>query len=422
MRVALDRSIRKISFIAISFALCAIYLGFCAREFLAARLSQQPRLTSLQRAVSLEPGNAAYWNSVGRYHLLLRQEPEAALPSLKFAVALNSHRAEYWLDLSTAYQLLGDTARQETALDNAVSADPRTPQIAWKAANLYWVEGKPDHALQEFRVVAENDPYLLGPALERCWRIRPDVNAQLSTLPARADIYSAFLALLITKDKKREAAAVWGRVARLHEPVDRKYVFSYIRYLFGKQYVEQAGHVWSDAATLADLSQYQPSPSNLLVNGDFSLPILNTGFDWQYDIIPGVSLALDPTESHSGQRSLSIVFDSAGLSDAGIRQFTVVEPGVKYEFSAFFKSENLEGAGGPEFIIQDAFSGATYFSSDDLKGADFWKQVGGTFTTGPDTKLLELRVARVPAQKAIRGRLWIDGVKLVKRQSEAGAE
>jgi hypothetical protein len=211
-------------------------------------------------------------------------------------------------------------------------------------------------------------------------------------------------------------------LVQLQTPVSTRYVFGYVRYLIDHRQIDHAGRVWRDAVNLAGLSAYQPSPANLVVNGDFSMPVLNGGFDWLYGSVPGVALAIDVTESHSAQQSLSIVFDSGGLEDAGIRQLIPVEPHSDYEFSAYFKSENLEGAGGPRFVLQDVSTGSSLFSSDELKGADFWKQVGGTFTTGPDTNLLVLRLARVPPNNAIRGKLWIDGVKLVRKQLLAGAE
>ncbi len=144
--------------------------------------------------------------------------------------------------------------------------------------------------------------------------------------------------------------------------------------------------------------------------------MLNGGFDWLYEKSPDVSLALDPTEPHSGQSSLSIAFDSRGIEDAGIRQLIPVEPNARYEFSAYFKAENMQGAGGPRFTIQDQFTGTAYFASDELKNADFWKRVGGAFDTAPDAKLVVLRIQRVPAGNAIRGKLWIDGIRLVQEQ------
>lgn len=423
MQIALDNPTRKRLCIGSCLFLCTTYMCLCAREFWAAHLSEQPQLASLQRAVSLESSNASYWNNLGRYHLLIRQEPETALPFLNSAVALNPHNSGYWLDLATAYRLLGKKDQQDHAIERAISADPTTPEIAWRAANLYWVEGKPDKALQEFRVVAENDTHLAGAAVELCWRIRPDIKALLSTtLPPKADIYATFLEFLLSKNETAAAAAVWDRLAQLRSPVSTRYVFGYVRYLIAQKQVEQAQRVWSDAASLANLASYQPSAVNLLINADFSLPVLNGGFEWLYESVPGISLALDPTESHSGHRSLAISFDGAGIQDAGIRQLVPVESGASYEFSAYFKSENLEGAGGPRFVMEDAFDGTPYFSSDELKDADFWKQVAGTFTTGPNTRLLVLRVARVPPAKAIRGKLWLDGLRLVKKQAYAGGQ
>jgi hypothetical protein len=77
----------------------------------------------------------------------------------------------------------------------------------------------------------------------------------------------------------------------------------------------------------------------------------------------------------------------------------------------------MQGAGGAQFSVQDFYSGATYFVSEDLKNAGFWKRTSGSFTTAPETKLLLLRLRRSPAGSPIRGRLWIDGIRLVQIQA-----
>ncbi len=385
------------------------------RAFLADRLAQKLDVASLQRAATLEPGNAEYQYRLGRYFLQTQDSPATAEAFLRSAVNLNSHNASYWFELSRAYQQLADPEQQKNALRNAIAADPSTPEVAWDAANLYWSLGDTDMALQEFRVVLENDPYLPAAALDRCWRIKPDVHALLrDVVPHRIDSYSTFLDFLISKNEPAPAAAVWSQMVQLQQPVELRHVIDYVRYLIGRREVAQAHQAWQQAASLSDIFGYQASPENLVVNGDFSQPVLNGGFDWQYDKLPDVSLALDPTESHSGHRSLSIVFDSRGIEDAGIRQLIPVQPNTQYEFSAYYKSEGLEGAGGPRFLLQDQFTSTNYFASQELKNADFWKQVGGTFNTGPDTKLLLLRIQRVPAGNAIRGKLWLDGVRLVE--------
>jgi tetratricopeptide (TPR) repeat protein len=415
MQIALRSAARKTICLGACLVLAAVYIGLVSRAFFADRLSQKLDQASLQMAARLDPGNAEYQYRLGRYFLQTQDSPAAAEPFLKSAVALNSYNASYWFALSRAYQRLANADRQKDALQHAIAADPSTPEVAWDAANLYWSLGESDKALQEFRVVLENDPYLPEAVLERCWRIKPDVNALLrDVVPRNAEAYSTFLDFLISKDEPIAAATVWTQMVQLQQPAQLRHVFEYVRYLIERREVVQAHQAWRQAASFCDLLGYQSSPENLVVNGDFSQPVLNGGFDWRYEKLSDVSLALDPTESHSGHRSLSIVFDSRGIEDAGIRQLVPVDPNTTYEFSAYFKSEGLEGAGGPRFLLQDQFTGINYFASKELKDADFWKQVSGTFRTGPDTKLLVLRIQRVPAGDAIRGKLWIDGVRLAQ--------
>jgi tetratricopeptide (TPR) repeat protein len=416
MKIALQSPARRIIFLGACLTLTTVYIGLVAREFLADHFSQKLDLASLQMAARLEPGNAEYQYRLGRYFLQKQNEPETAAQFFKSATALNPHNASYWLELARTYRRLASSDQQKDALQHAIAADPSTPDVAWDSANFYWALGETDKALQEFRVVLENDPYLGAAATERCWRIKPDVEALLrDVVPRKADAYSTLLDFLISKNEPGAASRVWGQIVQLQHPVETRYVFDYVRYLVNQREVGQARQAWRQAASLCDLSGYQPSPGNLVVNGDFSLPVLNGGFDWLYEKSSDVALALDPTESHVGHRSLSIVFDSRGMEDAGIRQLIPVVPNTEYEFSAYFKSEGLQGAGGPRFLLEDHFTRANYFASEELKDADVWKQVTGTFSTGPDTNLLVLRIQRVPAGNAIRGKLWIGGVHLAQR-------
>lgn len=393
------------------------YLWLVGREFLAAHFSERPDLASLQRAVRWQPGNADYRNRLGRYFALVQRSPEAAVQSYRAAVGLNPHRARYWFDLAGAYQWLGDTNAQKAALERGLLADPTTPDLAWEAGNFYLVQEENDKALQEFRVVMESDPYLPLAALKLSWRVKPDIEALLrDVVPPKPGVYATFLDLLINQKETAAAAKVWTQMAELHQPVDQSLVFAYIRYLIAQREVDQARRVWEQAATLCGLAAYQPSPENLIINGDFSLDVLNGGFGWLYRQSKEVSLALDPTESHGGHRSLLITFDARTVDDAGIRQVVPVAPATSYDFSAYFKAEDIEGAGGPRFTIQDLYSETTYFTSDELKNADIWKEVSGTFTTGPDTRLLVVRIKRDPPGIPIRGKLWIDEVRLVEQQ------
>jgi len=426
MTIAIRSPARKTIFLATCLTLTTVYVGFVVRGFVADHLSKKLDLTSLQTAVRLEPENADYQYRLGNYFVQTQKAPETAIPFFRSATTLNPYDASYWMELSRTYRRQGDRDRQKDALQHTIIANPSDPDVAWDAANFYWSLGEKDKALREFRVVLENDPYLPPAAWNACWRIEPDVKALLrDVVPRNAETYSIFLDFLISRNEADAAARVWDAMVELHRPVERRYVFGYVRYLVGRRQIAEARQVWGQSANLSGLSAYQPSPQNRVVNGDFMLPVLNGGFDWTYEKSPDVSLSLDPTESHAGHPSLSIIFDSRGIEDAGIRQLIPVEPNTKYEFSAYFKTQSLEGAGGPRFVLEDQFSGTNYLASDELKDADIWKQVEGTFSTGVNTSLLVLRVQRVPAGNAIRGKLWISDIRLtlssrVQQQTVAG--
>jgi tetratricopeptide (TPR) repeat protein len=423
MRVPLQNPARKITLLAICSLGMLVYLGAAASEFLAAHFAADPNLGSLQRAVRLQPRNAEYHYRLGRYFSLLQPSPEEAAQSYRTAVALNPHQARYWFALAGAYQLLGNTDGQRAALERAISAEPTTPDVAWEAANFYVVQGDIDKALDELRVVLANDPYLPPAALALCWRIRPDIDFLLRNLvPPNVTVNSSFLDFLISRRETAAAAKVWDQIAQLHQPVERRHVFGYIRYLLGQREPDQARRVWQQAANLSDLSAYQPSAANLVVNGDFNLEILNGGFDWLYRKPPDVSLMLDPTQFHTGHSSLYLAFDSRGIEDAGVRQLVGVQPGTSYQFSAYYKAEDVEGAGGFRFVIQDLYTSKTYFASDYLTDVDFWKQVNGAFTTDDDSKMVVLRVQRDPANSPIKGRLWIDSLSLTPTRPQGASQ
>jgi tetratricopeptide (TPR) repeat protein len=450
MKIAFNSPGRKRLIAGLVLAFMLIYLGLATREFVAWWLETRNQLASLKAAAWLDPGNADYRNHVGRYYDVQAHDPVAAIGQYKRAVQLNPYSAEYWFDLASAYQVLADSAGQASALDRAIQAEPTKPDVAWTAANFFLVRGDNQKALREFRVVMANDPSLAASAIAFCWRINPDVDLLLrDAVPPTADAEIAFLTLLqkdvalhlakvlkpdddtdvasLTQQIKEEAASsfkVWNALIETHQPFEERYAYDYIRFLLQYKEIDQAVLVWQQFAERFARSSYLPSESNLVVNGTFSLGVLNNGFDWQYDKQPGVELKFDDTTAHGGSRSFRITFDGPGISEAGIHQFIPVQASTTYDFSAYYKNEQnaeLEGAGGPHFTIQDMFSSAILYESDELRGAESWMRSEGEFTTGPDCRLVKLLVRRLPEGYPIRGKLWIDDFHLAHKPAQASS-
>lgn len=410
----------------VAFSACILpvvfYIVLAAAHFQATRLAAVPALASLEWASRLDPWNDQYRAWIGEYYLLVPQKPATAVAFIHSAIQLNPQASRYWLDLAAADQLLGKRREQLAALAHALAIDPKTPATAWEAANAYLTLGETDSALASFRTVMEGSPSLQPAALQYCWRLKPDAQALLrDILPMNGAAPVALLELLMSKNESA-AATAWAKLVQIQHPLEPKDVFNYLQYLIHQRDFAAIKQAWSDGAKLAGLADYQPSAANLIVNGNFQLPILNAGLDWRYQQSPDVMLALDPAVSHSGRGSLQLAFDSLGMGDAGIRQIVPVAADTQYGFSAFFKTEQLQGAGGLRFVIEDFVSGATYFETEDLVSDEVWRQSTGEFTTGPGAQLVTLRIQRVPAGDALRGKLWIDNVRLVQESRVAEAQ
>jgi hypothetical protein len=387
-------------------------------EFAASVFASRAELPSLERAVRLSPGNADYRHRLGRYFAFVAGDPQSAIDSLRSAVALNPHDARYWFDLAATYQVTGDLADQRSALDRALQAEPTAPDVAWEAANFFLIDGDIDRALREFRVVIENDNGLKDAALRTCWRVRPDTDALLrDVVPARADSLISFLSFLRSKQETEGVIKTWDRLAQLHKKFPNRDLYEQVRYLIEVRRPDAALSAWEQTADTLGLSAYMPTEDNLVVNGDFSLDILNGGFDWTYVNRTGVRPLLDPSDFHQGRRSLSLTFEGPGINDAGIQQLIPVRGATTYDFSVYYKSADFEGAGGPQIVLRDAYTGTPLYASDSLNDADFWKEVHSKVTTPDSATLLRLAIERFPAGAAIRGRLWLDDFDLSPEMS-----
>jgi tetratricopeptide (TPR) repeat protein len=417
MRIELRPRVRRFSFAAACFVLVALYLQFALRAFLAAHLAATPVLSNLNKAIRLEPSNAEYREILGRSLALSGTNLDDGIANHRMAVHLNPYDARYWLDLASVYQLAGRINEQEQSVEQAVKADPTTPNVAWEAGLLFLVQGDQEKALRYFRIVFANDPEAVDSALLLCWRATGDANRILDqALPRRPDLYLSFLRLLIYKQEVAAAENVWNHLIALNQEFSTKLAFPYFRLLIAKQEVAAAQTAWQQLAGVDhDLQPYLPSRENLIVNGGFEENVLNGGFDWWYESIAHAALAIDTSEFYDGTRSLSVTFDGLNPADAGILQFVVVRPNTGYEFSAQSRTEDIQSASGPRFSIVDAYTNASYVLTDDLLDTNPWHEQHARFQTGPNTNLVLLRIVRLPSVPLIRGKLWIDDLRLVEK-------
>jgi tetratricopeptide (TPR) repeat protein len=409
---------RKLTVVGAYLFLVLIILA-SVRELVADKLADYGSLSTLKAATRIVPENADYHFKLARYYDLIARDQPAALWQYQQAVRWNPHDSRSWIGLADIYGASGDVDRQSAAIHGAVTQAPTNPEVAWVAANLNVSQGLNDDALRQFHIVllsgSDNSPF----AMQMAWRINPDVDSLLrDVIPANRDSYVAFLVFLMSKQDTEGSLKVWDALVGLQQPIESNRAFDYVRYLLAQKAADDAPAVWRQATPLIGAGGYLPSSNNLIVNPNFNMDVLNGGFDWQYRKQSSVSLQLDTNERHDGHRSLAITFDGPGVSDAGIFQVIAVQPNTTYQFSGFYKNGEIDGAGGPVMALQDLYSGQTCFQSKELKDSPDWNGVVGELTTGPDAKILVLRVRRIPDGSPIRGKLWIADFRLAEKTAD----
>ena len=393
-----------------------LYLQFALRAYVASHLAATLDVPKVQEAIHLEGSNAEYRDLLGRYLVLSGASLDQAISVYRTAVHLNPYEAQYWLDLAGAYQIAGRIGEQAESVEHAMKADPTTPHVAWAAANFFLVQGDREKALHYFRVVLANDPEAVDSALRLCWRATGDATEMLDqALPPRPDLYLSFLRLLVTNHEVAAAENVWNRLVGLQQAFPPQLALPYFQLLIAKQEVTAAKTAWQQLSGVdTSLRPYLPSSENLVINGGFEENLLNGGFDWWYHSYAHASLAIDTSEFHSGTRSLAVTFDGYSVPEVQLAQYIPVRPSTAYEFSAESRTLDIDTASGPRFALLDAYTNSSYVLTDDTLGTTPWRRQQARFRTGPNTNLLLLKIVRDPAAPLIRGKLWIDDVKLVE--------
>ena len=416
MRIELSSGLRKRSFLLASAALLFATWLLCLQEATQSWLQGTQDLKNLERAARIQPLNAELHENIG---LLLFYPPYDDVPSaishLERSVALNPHSSHAWLSLANAYEITGEDDRRAQAIRRALAAEPRNAEVQWQAANLF-INTDLDTSLQLLQQVIQHSEQYAPAAMQVAYSAsNGNIEKAMLAVPQTTTSRLSLIKWLLDRQQYAAADRVWPTVLTSTGDISARNTFFYFNSLIERHQVQQAGIVWSGLVEKDAILRSSTSPGSLVTNGDFESELLNGGFGWRYAPTTGVTATLDTSTFHSGTRSLALQIDGENLVECGLTELIPVEPGARYRLSAFMHAEELEAAHGIRVSVSDAYSHSPLLLTDEVVGSFPWREIDGDFEVPPGTALVKIALARSPSEGIIRGRLWVDDVRIEKR-------
>ena len=414
-----------------SYYACRWYIGNTLAEYFN---SGDNNLDLARAAQRLAPGDPlTNWRlaQVSQKSLPLDQAA-ASLADYEKAVALAPGDYRFWVTLGTAREQTGDAAGAEQAFRQAVSLAPAYAYPHWNLGNVLIRNGRYDEAFAELRSAATAAPEELRPQMFNLILqvYGNDFESIKKAVGDNSETRATFALYLLDQRKIDEGLAIWNSLSVAEKKANKEAGLQFITALVRIPRFHDALSAWNDLeSTPGDRAEM-----NKITDGSFEEIIgyrPETIFGWQVKNPPQVQIGIDPNVSHSGSRSLRLVFQVRSQLDAMLTsQLVPVEKDTNYDFECYVKTAKLQ-TGGPTVVqIIDANSGALIAASDGAPTGDSdWSRIGLTFKTSEKTEAITVKIVRAPCGDAnadanadakaaicpIFGTVWYDDFNLNRR-------
>lgn len=429
MNVPLDTPAKRFVLIAGAGLVAMILVYSAAVSLLASRKMHSLDPVKMARAIALEPGDADYWDRMGRFlqFELDNQDLAGALNNYEMAVKLSPRTARYWVDLAVVHESLGDVPQARGDFARALAAYPASADIRFQYANFLLRQGELPQALAEMRASIAGDPSLMPLAIARAWHATRDADQIAGELLPPGDLDADLAALDFFADEKNVDAGVriWSHVVSLRESFPPERIFPFFEEMIRENRAAVAEKVWKEALEICGIPHQKPH-DELVFNGGFENDILNGGLDWRLSPGVGMSVEYDTLVHRSGVRSLKMDFNGGANTDLSAPvQFVPVEPEHAYKFHAYLRTESISTDSGIHFEIFDPTRRADVIAkTDGLTRTHLWTGVDAEIHTASDTQFLEVVLRRVPSrlfENKLSGTVWIDDVSLTSASKSESA-
>lgn len=428
MNIFLSSKSQRVVLLSLALVITALFSYEGMKLALASHRVFSGDLRKIQSAVSLEPGNAEYWDLQGRYLEFQLDQPEIdeAVKSFSAATKLSPRTARYWTDLGFAYENSGQIEKARACFAEALAAYPASAEIQWEYGNFLLRQGNIENALQQIRGAVAADAGLTYISITRVWRATEDPARIISVLPRTAQAYIQAVNFFSQNQSITPGMDVWNQLIALKQPFEISETFHFFDELIREGRSEDAKRAWLQALEACDLPHTSTGDGSVIWNGGFEQDILNGGLDWRIQPVPGMGIDYDSTIRHGGARSLRLDFE--GGVNLDLWQPIEIIPVVSdrlYHFHGYMRTEGITTESGIRvFILDPQRQNAVLLATDNMVGSHDWTELNGDIQTPPDTNFLQLTVRRLPSrlfENKLGGSAWIDDFSLIPLSSNSSA-
>ncbi len=334
-----------------------------------------------------------------------------AIAGYEKAVSLSPNDFRLWLILGKARERSGDAVGAEKAIRKALDLAPNYSEVHWVLGNHLLRQGKMDEAFLEIRKAAETNPDYANPAVVTAWQIFDGDTAQIAQKIGDSVPIKAGLAPFLAKQKRfDDAFTFWNSIPDSEKTTEYK--------KNGEDLMNVLLEAKSYRHALTIQNQIAPpeadkfSIGNIFNGGFEKRDAKNTNvFDWKI----GDGAGLDPSQKHSGETSLIILFNSqTGQETRTVQQTVAVEGGKTYKFETFYRTD-LKAISTVKWEIVDANSDTILASTEAVANSANWTPLATEFTTSSATQAVIIRLAKVPCKQGIcpiAGKVWFDDLSV----------
>lgn len=339
---------------------------------------------------------------------------EQSLRDTEEAVRLAPYDYRWWVELGRAYEQAELPEKAEKAYLRGVELAPTYTYPHWQLGNFYLRQNRSEEAFAELKKAAADNDIYRQQVLSIGWDFYEQDTARLEEiageLPQAKVGLARFYAL---KGRAEDSLRVWNTLSAEEKQKNDAIARLVARVLYDKFYLRSAVQFVNQIGIESNVK------AETVHNGGFEEKIddlENVYFGWKVGKIEKVSVKIDPTRRHTGERSLRITFNGFAVPQLyEITQAIVTESGKKYSLSFWLKTDNLKSAGPPLLEIVNIKTNMVIAATKPFPvGTNDWQEITLEFTAPEDAEGVYVRTARAFCGDGcpIIGTIWYDDFEL----------